>query len=232
MGAERNHTRLTEQVTTLGSAERLLRSAPPPVRHVQCVTTASAGAVEVRLPGQPDGPVKFSKTQCEEEIMFQGAPFSFATVNILVMVVTVVTVITIPISAATTTVAMVMAAAIPTRRNKGAAAWPGDGPIIRSVMEACHEAILSRRVNADGYPVLERSRARTPRPDRPAGGATLSARQSAYATENARTVVCSLDGEDHGRAHEPVLRRLAGYQIHHVNEGAVSRECGRRRLCL
>jgi len=156
MGAERNHTRLTEQVTTLGSAERLLRSAPPPVRHVQCVTTASAGAVEVRLPGQPDGPVKFSKTQCEEEIMFQGAPFSFATVNILVMVVTVVTVITIPISAATTTVAMVMAAAIPTRRNKGAAAWPGDGPIIRSVMEACHEAILSRRVNADGYPALDR----------------------------------------------------------------------------
>jgi hypothetical protein len=35
MSAERNHTHLTEQVTTLGSAERSLRSASPPVRFVQ-----------------------------------------------------------------------------------------------------------------------------------------------------------------------------------------------------
>src|SRR5215831_13468173 len=67
MSAETNHTHLTEQVTTLGSAERSFRSASPSECRVQCATTFGAGAVEVRLPGQPDGPA--NKTQREKEIM-------------------------------------------------------------------------------------------------------------------------------------------------------------------
>src|SRR5215831_7203693 len=76
--------------------------------------------------------------------------FILGTASTVIMVVT-VTVIAIPTSVATTAVEMVMAAAIPTRRNKRAAALPGDGSIIRSVItEVCHEAVFSRRVNADG----------------------------------------------------------------------------------
>jgi len=54
---------------TLGIADRLLRTSPSEC-CVQCVAASGAGAVEVRLPSQPDGPAnlrRYPQTQKRRE---------------------------------------------------------------------------------------------------------------------------------------------------------------------